>query len=131
MQCLYLQVSEKEAEALKVVQSRAEEIEKQLKEKPDDLDAKQTLLDLATALGDYKRARTLAEQIVQAEPQNSKAWLILVREHSCMTQTSDGILFPIRLISMREMPNSQVVLQSPQILGQDVAGSRSICVPCT
>lgn len=65
---------------MKAVQSEAEEIEKQLKEKPDDLDAKQTLSDLATALGDYKRARTLAEQVVQAEPQNSKAWLILVRE---------------------------------------------------
>lgn len=75
-------MSEKEAEALKAVQSRAEEIEKQLKEKPDDLDAKQTLSDLATALGDFKRARTLAEQVVQAEPQNSKAWLILVRKAS-------------------------------------------------
>lgn len=76
------QVSEKEAEALRAVQSQAEEIEKQLKDKPDDLDAKQTLSDLATALGDYKRARTLAEQVVQAEPQNSKAWLILVRNES-------------------------------------------------
>ncbi len=71
-------MSEKEAEALKAVQSRAEEIQEQLKQRPDDLDAKQTLSDLATALGDYKRARALAEQVVQAQPQNSKAWLILV-----------------------------------------------------
>lgn len=54
-------------------------LEEELQAKPDDAEIKMDLSDLVTVSGDYKRARSLAEQIVKAEPQNSKAWLILVK----------------------------------------------------
>lgn len=73
------QAPEGQTAAQKAVQDRVDALERQLQDKPEDAEAKQDLSDMVTVLGDYRRARTLAEQVVKAEPGNSRAWLILVR----------------------------------------------------
>ena len=79
-----MQGLENQSEAQKAVQARVGELEQQLKEKPGDTEAKAGLSDLVTVLGDYRRARTLAEEVVQTQPENSRAWLILVSICFCI-----------------------------------------------
>ena len=65
-------------EQRKDLEKRAEELDAQLKEKADDVDALKESADLAAVLGDLKKSSSLAERVTKAEPSNARAWLAVV-----------------------------------------------------
>lgn len=67
---------------MKALKERAGELEKQLKEAPDNKNAQRELLDVAAVLGDNKRSRDLAEDLVKTDGQNADSWLALVTSPS-------------------------------------------------
>ena len=66
-------------EQLKVLKNEAGRVEQKLKEDPKDVASLRDLSSLSAALGDPKKSRSLAEQLVKLDAEDYRSWLALVR----------------------------------------------------
>ena len=66
-------------EQLKVLKDEAGRVEQKLKEDPKDVASLRDLSSLSAALGDPKKSRSLAEQLVKLDAEDYRSWLALVR----------------------------------------------------
>ena len=74
-----MQSQEISEEGLRALKERAKDLEKKLKESPSNIEAQRELSDVTAVLGDYRKSKDLAEQVVKVDDRNADAWYSLVR----------------------------------------------------
>ena len=83
-----MQSQEISEEGLKALKKRSQDLEKQLKEAPSNVEAQKELADVTAILGDYKKSKDLAEQIVKNDAESPDSWYSLVRTTSARRHES-------------------------------------------
>lgn len=80
-----MQESEISEEGIKALKERASELEASIKENSGNTDAQRELLDVTAILGDNKKSRDIAEQLVKIDEKNADFWLALVSSSNFIT----------------------------------------------